>query len=76
MVLGKEVGELLEVESEWGVISKHFQPSGLYLVGRLGEDGLLPEVGGEVTVGLGNGGVGCLGCWKAIRETFDGRRVV
>merc|ERR1719400_1498194 len=31
------------------------------LVGRLGEDSLLPEVGGEVTVGLGNGGVGCLG---------------
>merc|ERR1719483_891382 len=31
------------------------------LVGRLGEDSLLPEVGGEVTVGLGNGSVGCLG---------------
>ena len=47
-----------------------------YLVGRLGEDSLLPEVRGEVTVGLGNGGVGCLGCWKAIREKFDRRRVV
>ena len=33
----------------------------LYLVGRLGEDGLLPEVRGKVAVGLGNGGVGCLG---------------
>merc|ERR1712168_675523 len=31
------------------------------LVGRLGEDSLLPEVGCEVTVGLSNGGVGCLG---------------
>merc|ERR1712037_639067 len=31
------------------------------LVGRLGEDSLLPEVGGEVTVGLGNGSIGCLG---------------
>ena len=32
-----------------------------YLVRRLGEDGLLPEVGGEVAVGLGDGGVGGLG---------------
>ena len=55
-------------------LQTYIQPSGLYLVGRLGEDGLLPEVGGEVTVGLGNGGVGCLGCWKAIRETFDGNK--
>merc|ERR1719495_2497351 len=31
------------------------------LVGRLGEDSLLPEVRGEVTVGLGDGSIGCLG---------------
>merc|ERR1711934_301383 len=37
------------------------QEVGELLVGRLGEDGLLPEVGGQVTVGLSNGSVGCLG---------------
>merc|ERR1740128_1634386 len=37
------------------------QEVGELLVGRLGEDGLLPEVGGKVAVGLGDGGVGCLG---------------
>ena len=31
------------------------------LVGRLGEDGLLPEVRGEIAVGLSNGSVGGLG---------------
>ena len=33
------------------------------LVRRLGEEGLLPQVGGQVGVGLGNGGVSGLG-WK------------
>jgi hypothetical protein len=33
------------------------------LVGRLGEARLLPQVGGQVLVGLGDGGVGRLG-WK------------
>merc|ERR1740128_1272376 len=37
------------------------QEVGELLVGRLGEDGLLPEVGGKVAVGLGDGSVGCLG---------------
>merc|ERR1719222_304610 len=37
------------------------QEVGELLVGRLCEDGLLPEVGGKVAVGLGNGSVGCLG---------------
>ena len=32
------------------------------LVWRLGEHGLLPQVGGQVGVGLGDGGVGGLGC--------------
>ena len=41
MVLGKEVGELLE--------------------GRLGEHCLLPEVWGQIRVGLGDGRVGGLG---------------
>ena len=33
------------------------------LVGGLGEEGLLPQVGGQGGVGLGDGGVGGLG-WK------------
>ena len=37
------------------------QEVGVLLVGRLGEHGLLPEVGGQEAVGLGDGGVGGLG---------------
>ena len=37
------------------------QVVGELLVGRLGEDGLLPQIGGQVGVGLGDGGVGSLG---------------
>merc|ERR1719222_584206 len=45
------------------------QEVGELLVGRLCEDGLLPEVGGKVAVGLGNGGVGCLGGGVAILDS-------
>ena len=32
------------------------------LVRRLGEEGLLPQVGGQVGVGLGDSGIGGLSC--------------
>ena len=38
------------------------QVVGVLLVGGLGEEGLLPQVGGQVGVGLRDGGVGSLGC--------------
>ena len=37
------------------------QVVGVLLVGRLLEEGLLPQVRGQVGVGLGDGGVGGLG---------------
>jgi len=37
------------------------QEVSVLLVGRLHEHSLLPEVGGQEAVGLGDGGVGCLG---------------
>ena len=37
------------------------QVVGILLIRTLGEDGLLPQVGGQVGVGLGDGGVGSLG---------------
>ena len=38
------------------------QVVGELLVGRLGEEGLLPQIRGQVGVRLGDGGVGSLGC--------------
>ena len=44
-----------------GLDINHVKKRTEYLVGRLGEDSFLPEVGSQVAVGLSNGSVGCLG---------------
>ena len=43
------------------------QVLGELLVGRPGEEGLLPQIGGQVRVGLANGRISSLGC-KTKRE--------
>ena len=70
VVLCQEVRELLQIKCfKPSPLKITFKQDGmLYLVGRLGEDSLLPEVRGEVTVGLGNGSIGCLGCYKVVRN--------
>ena len=66
MVLGKEVCELLKKIRNIRFSQSHEMEkikidSYSCLVGRLGEDGLLPEIRSEIAVGLGDGGVGGLG---------------
>ena len=65
VVLGQEVCELLQFDWLDRLTFDHSNWMGKrtsYLVGRLGEDSLLPEVRGQVTVCLSNGSAGCL-CW-------------